>query len=103
MLYELGKARLGSKKAICMFCGKPVGWADYFCLCKEHGIKFYKIPKVLRLLLPKFIIKIFIMNQARFVEKYSLKIKLKTKKQLLGSKELLKQLQNKDKIERELK
>lgn len=62
MYYEIMKKLLkkvvsGKIKAECIFCGKHVSWSDYFCLCKEHGEKYYKIRKIFRTILPKIIIK----------------------------------------------
>ena len=57
MYYELMNKNLGlPRKAECIFCGKSVSWNDYYCLCREHGNIYKKIPKILRLILPKFII-----------------------------------------------
>jgi hypothetical protein len=56
MIYEIKRHRLGTKKAECIFCKKPVNLGDYAYLCKEHGTKYYGIPKVLRVIFPKVII-----------------------------------------------
>jgi hypothetical protein len=63
MIYEFHKHNLGVKKAVCIFCGKQVGWSDHLYLCKEHAMKYYKIPKVLRILLPKFVAYFFVKEK----------------------------------------
>ena len=60
MIYEIKKHRLCERKAICIFCGKNVSWSDYAYMCKKDGKIYYKIPKVLRILLPKIVILYFI-------------------------------------------
>lgn len=60
MLYEVIKwKKLGDiKDPKCILCKKKVNFSDYYLLCKKEGKKYYAIPKMLRILLPKFIIKL---------------------------------------------
>ncbi len=67
MYYEVRKNTLGlvvsgKLKPQCIFCGKAVSCSDYFCLCKKHGFKYYSIPKFWRVVLPKFLIKLYIIK-----------------------------------------
>jgi hypothetical protein len=60
MIYEIKRHRLCERKAECVFCKKPVNLGDYAYLCKSHGDNYYKIHKILRVLLPKIIIRRFV-------------------------------------------
>jgi len=65
MYYEIMSKKLCTHKAECVFCKKPVSWSDYAYLCKEHGKVYYTLPKVLRIILPKFLIYWYILRTIR--------------------------------------
>ena len=67
MYYEVMKKKLslvtsGKLKAKCIICGCNVYMSDYFIMCKEHGDRYYALPKIIRILFPKIIIKILIQG-----------------------------------------
>ena len=69
MIHEIRRIRLGQQEPICIFCGTQVGFGDYLYKCKKHGDGYYKIPRIFRILLPKIIIKYFVMQDRENVNK----------------------------------
>lgn len=66
MLYELKRKNihLSPNNPKCVFCGKPVYFCDYWCLCRHHGPIYYRVPKFFRVILPLFVLKSIINRRS---------------------------------------
>ena len=65
MIYEfkVKKLKYSTKDPKCVFCKTPVGWGDYFLMCNICGDRYFKIPKVFRMIFPKFVLRNFKGNK----------------------------------------